>query len=89
MSVLNYFRASQPQNSARVAKERLQIIVAHERGQRSSNIDSLLPKLQEELLDVVRKYLEINDDQIKMRVEKEGSYEVLEVNITLPEGVVN
>lgn len=83
MSFFDYFRATK-KKSAVVAKERLQIIVAHERGLRHSNFD-FLPKLQQELLAVVRKYVQIEDDQIKISVEKDGDCEVLELNIALPE----
>ncbi|MCV6636500.1 cell division topological specificity factor MinE [Candidatus Albibeggiatoa sp. nov. NOAA] len=82
MSFFDYFRSSQ-QNTAAIAKERLQIIVAHERG-REAHLD-YLPVLQRELLEVIRKYVAIDDEQIKINVDKDGDYEVLELNITLPE----
>lgn len=85
MSILNYFRTLRPQKSATVAKERLQIIVAHERRLRDSFTPDYLPLLQRELLEVVRKYVAIEDEHIKIHVEKEGGYEILELNITLPE----
>ncbi len=85
MSFFDYFRLSRQQSSAKVAKERLQIIVAHERGERRGGYPDYLPKLQRELLEVVRKYVAISDDQIKVQVEKDGDYEILELNITLPE----
>ncbi len=65
--------------SANIAKERLQIIVTHDRRKRR-----YLPLLQQELLDVVRKYASIDDDDIKIHLEKQGNYEVLEMNIALP-----
>jgi cell division topological specificity factor len=85
MSFLNYFRAQT--KTAALAKERLQIIVAHERSQRDGYNKPLdyLPLLQKELLEVVRKYVVVEDEHIKIHVEKEGDYERLEVNITLPE----
>ncbi len=82
MSFFDYFRSSR-QNTAAIAKERLQIIVAHERGH-SVHLD-YLPLLQQELLQVVRKYVAIDDEQIRINVDKDGDYEVLELNITLPE----
>ncbi len=86
MNVFDYFRASQPQKTAMVAKERLQIIVAHERRQRdASGIDYFLPLLERELIEVVRKYIMVGDDDIKVHLEKQGNYEILELNITLPE----
>ncbi len=87
MGFLNYFRTTYPQKTASVAKERLQIIVAHERKQRSGQGSTLdyLPFLQKELLEVVRKYVVIEDEHIKVNLEKEGDYEILELNITLPD----
>jgi cell division topological specificity factor len=85
MSFFDYFRALQPQKTAKVAKERLQIIVAHERRLRNSKSPDYLPLLQRELLEVVRKYVAIEDEQIKIHIEKEGDYEILELNITLPD----
>ncbi|MFZ1326094.1 MAG: cell division topological specificity factor MinE [Candidatus Contendobacter sp.] len=70
--------------SAALAKERLQIIVAHERGSRRSSPD-YLPALKKELLEVVRKYVTVDPNQIKVHLDREGAYEVLELNITLPE----
>jgi len=86
MHFLDYFRA--PSKTAALAKERLQIIVAHERSQRDGHNQPLdyLPMLQRELLDVIRKYVVVEDEHIKIHLEKEGDYERLEVNITLPEG---
>jgi len=83
MSIIDYFRSLQKRKSASVAKERLQIIVAHERNALNSRTLDFLPLLQKELLDVVRKYIEVSDNQIRVNVEKNGSYEVLEVNIAL------
>ena len=82
MNFLEYFRFSR-RNTAAIAKERLQIIVAHERKQARS--PDYLPMLQRELLEVVRKYVHVEDDHIKISMEKEGNYEVLELNITLPD----
>lgn len=85
MRFLDYFRAQT--KTAALAKERLQIIVAHERNQLDGNNQPLdyLPLLQKELLEVVKKYVVVEDEHIKIHVEKEGDYERLEVNITLPE----
>ena len=86
MGILSYFRALQPQKkTAQVAKERLQIIVAHERHLRDPATVDYLPLLQRELIEVIRKYIVINEENIKVNIEKEGDYEILEVNITLPE----
>lgn len=82
MSFFNYFR-SQKKGSASVAKERLQIIVAHERSTRGGR--DYLPMLQEELLEVIRKYVHVDRDAVRMQLDKDGGCEVLELNITLPD----
>ena len=82
MNLLGYFR-SQRNKSASVAKERLQILVARERATRDG--PDYLPALQEELLQVIRKYVEVDQDAVQMQVDREGDCEILELNITLPE----
>jgi cell division topological specificity factor len=82
MNIRNYFR-SQNKNSASVAKERLQIIVAHERSPRGG--PDYLPLLREELLLVVRKYVQVDPAAVKVRLDREGDCEVLELNVILPE----
>ena len=66
-----------------MAKERLQIIVARERATRGG--PDYLPQLQEELLMVVRKYVEVDQDAINIQVDRESGCEILELNITLPD----
>ncbi|HOB62560.1 MAG TPA: cell division topological specificity factor MinE [Candidatus Competibacteraceae bacterium] len=84
MGLFDYFRPPSSSKSAALAKERLQIIVAHERGDRRNSPD-YLPTLKKELLEVVRKYVPIDQSQIKVHLDREGGYEILELNITLPE----
>ncbi|MGL4604433.1 MAG: cell division topological specificity factor MinE, partial [Iodobacter sp.] len=70
--------------TASVARERLQIILAHERNGR--NTPDYLPQLQKELIDVISKYVAINPDDIKVQLDRKDDFEILEVNIVLPEG---
>lgn len=82
MSLLDYFRTSKP-SSASLAKERLQILVAHERASRSQ--PSYLPQMQQELLAVIRKYVNVSQDAITVNFEQDGNQETLELNIVLPD----
>jgi len=82
MSLLDYFRSSKT-NTASLAKERLQILVAHERASR--NQPSYLPELQKELLAVIQKYVNVGQDAITVNFEQDGNQETLELNIVLPE----
>ncbi len=82
MGLLDIFRSSN-KGSAGVAKERLQILVAHDRAER--NRPSYLPKLQREILEVIRKYVEVEQDAISVNYEQDDQREILELNIVLPE----
>jgi cell division topological specificity factor len=79
MSLLNFFRKRSP--SASIAKERLQIVLAHERAGRHA--PEFLPLLQKEVLAVVAKYLDVTDDMIKIHLERVGETSVLEINVEL------
>lgn len=84
MSLLDYFRTKKPEQTAQTAKERLQIIVAHERGQRKG--PDYLPAMQQDILDVIRKYIPIGSDSVHVNLENKGDdLSVLELNITLPD----
>jgi cell division topological specificity factor len=83
MGLLDYFRTASRPSSAALAKERLQILVAHERSAR--NAPDYLPKLQQELLEVIRKYVNVEQDAISVTMEQDENREVLEVNIVLPD----
>lgn len=84
MSIFNYLRRRTA--SASVAKERLQIIISHERSQR--NTPDYLPKLQEEILAVIAKYVHVTKDQVSVNLERLGDNSVLELNITMPDDVL-
>lgn len=82
MNLLNYIFRNRPKNTASLAKERLQIIVSHER--RTEADTDFLPKLQRELVEVIAKYVAIDQEQVKVELERAGNCSVLELNITLP-----
>ncbi len=69
--------------SAAAAKERLQILISHERQNRQG--PDFLPDLQRDILDVVKKYVAIRDDHVRVRLDRAGDASVLELNVTLPE----
>ncbi|MCF2133083.1 MULTISPECIES: cell division topological specificity factor MinE [Burkholderiaceae] len=83
MSILS-FLLGEKRKSASVAKERLQLIIAHERaaGRAPANY---LPALQRELVAVISKYVAISNDDIKVQLERQDDLEVLEVKIEIPQ----
>ena len=84
MKFLDFFRLSGGRRSADTAKERLQLLLAHERAHR--NGPDFLPMLQKELVAVICKYIEIDIDRVEVKLESNGNTSMLEVNIELPPG---
>jgi cell division topological specificity factor len=81
MSLFNYLKKRNA--TACVAKERLQIIISHERSQRST--PDYIPQLQEEILAVLAKYVPIEKNKVSVNVERIGNGSVLELNVTMPD----
>ena len=81
------FLLGEKKKTASVAKERLQIILAHERSSLGAKRPDYLPELQRELIAVISKYVSIKAEDIKVHLEKQDDLEVLEVKIELPEAV--
>ena len=84
MSILS-FLLGEKKKSANVAKERLQIILAHERSGRNAAEPDYLPELQRDLIAVLSKYVKINAEDIRVNLERQDKLEVLEVKIELPD----
>lgn len=82
MSLLS-FLFSPKQKTASTAKERLQVIIARERGGRSG--PDFLPALHKELIAVISKYTQVDAEGIKISLDRQGNLEVLEVNVVLPD----
>lgn len=81
MSIFKYLKKRN--TTASVAKERLQIIISHERTRR--NTPDYLPKLQEEILAVIARYIPITRDKVSVNLERTGDCAVLELNVTMPD----
>jgi cell division topological specificity factor len=81
MSIIDLIFAKRPRETAAVAKDRLQIVLAHERASR--NAPEFLPILQRELLDVVAKYVDLGDDALMVAVDRQGDSSILEINVEL------
>jgi len=82
MKLMDYFRVKM-KPTAGVAKERLQIIVAHERKDRSQ--PDYLADLQKDIVAVIRKYVSIHNDDVSVSLDQHGHCSILELNVTLPE----
>jgi len=81
MGLLDLFRRSPP--SAQLAKERLRIIVAQERSARGG--PDYLPLLRRELLEVIRRYVNVDPEAVQIHFDRAEGHEVLELSVALPE----
>ena len=85
MGIFDFLTAKKP--TANVAKDRLRIIVAHERATRGG--PDYLPMLQRELLEVIRKYIDVDADAVKVDLIGEGDNKVLDISVALPENTAH
>lgn len=82
MSLFDFFKRAKEPSVAATARDRLQIVLAHERADR--NAPDFLPQLQKELLEVIKKYVPIEDEKVAVKLERESGCSMLEVNVELP-----
>lgn len=82
--IFSFLGGKKPQTSASQAKERLQIILAHERIDGAKAPD-FLPKLKEELLAVLAKYVKVDANNFNVSLDRKGNLEILDVNVVIDE----
>ncbi|MBW1212534.1 cell division topological specificity factor MinE [Pantoea allii] len=83
MALLDFF-LSRKKNTANIAKERLQIIVAERR--RGDSEPHYLPQLKRDILEVICRYVKIDPDMVTVQLDQKGDdISILELNVTLPE----
>ncbi len=82
MSLFDFLMGKKPA-TANLAKERLRIIVAQERSTRGG--PDYLPLLRRELLEVIRKYVNVDVDAVKVDLVKDGEHDVLDISVSLPD----
>lgn len=82
MTLFGFFRRPTAPGSAQTAKDRLQILLAHERLDRSR--PDYLPLLQKEILEVIRKYVPVTSDHVHINLQRGDQISTLELEIELP-----
>lgn len=78
MSLLDFFRL----RSAPIARERLQILLAHERI--ACRHQDLLGILREEILAVIARHVSFEPDKVQIKMDRGKSVSTLAVDIELP-----
>lgn len=80
--MLSFFRKPRQANSADTAKERLQILLSHERTDLSG--PDYLPMLQRDIMEVIKRYMKVGGDSVDIKLERGQELSTLEINIELP-----
>ena len=75
-------------SSANTAKERLKVVVSHSGSRRRGGPD-YLPMLEKDILAVIAKYVEVDEDKVKVRFDRGDSQSTLEVNVDLPSEITS
>lgn len=84
MGFFKFFKSSKTEDqSARLAKDRLQVLIAHSRSDRTG--PDYLPMLRQDILDVIKRYVSVGDDALSVQIDQQEECDVLELNVTLPE----
>jgi cell division topological specificity factor len=79
VSIFQFFRKKP---TANVARERLQILLAHERSAFGSS--DLVARLQEEILAVIRRHMEVDPDKVQVKLDRGDQVSTLEIDIEVP-----
>ena len=83
---MSFFGLFQRRGSAPVARERLQILLAHERS--SHGQSDLLANLRDEILAVVAKHINVDHDQVRVKMERGDKVSTLDIDIEVPHAVL-
>ena len=79
---MNFLRLFSRSQSAPAARERLQVLLAHERA--STGGSDLVTKLRDEILQVISKHMQIDEDKVSVKIERGAQVSTLEVDIEIP-----
>ncbi|MET4697821.1 cell division topological specificity factor [Constrictibacter sp. MBR-5] len=84
MNLLSLFRRHQEKTPAAAAKDRLTILLSHERSDLTR--PDYLPMLQKDIIAAIRKYVDVDDNKVDVKLERAEGMAMLEVDIELPGG---
>jgi len=79
---MNFLRLFSRPQSAPAARERLQVLLAHERA--ATGDSDLVTKLRDEILRVISKHMQIDDEKVSVKMERGAQVSTLAVDIEIP-----
>ena len=78
---MSIFRIFRKQRSAPMARERLQVLLAHERSSTSSDLVAIL---REEILAVIAKHVQLDADKVQVKMDRDEHVSILEIDVEIP-----
>jgi cell division topological specificity factor len=84
---MNLFRLLMGRRSAPLARERLQILLTHERG--ATGHSGLIAVLREEILGVIARHVDVTPERVEVRLQHGAGVAILEIDVEVPEGVAH
>ncbi|SIQ90522.1 cell division topological specificity factor MinE [Rhizobium sp. RU35A] len=78
MSLFKLFRKPV---SAPLARERLQVLLAHERASAGSD---LVAVLREEILAVIARHVQVDSEKVRIKVDRDEHVSILEIDVEIP-----
>jgi cell division topological specificity factor len=78
---MNIFRLFNKQRSAPLARERLQVLLAHERAASSCDLVSIL---REEILAVIAKHVQVDAERVQVKMDRSEHMSILEIDVEIP-----
>ncbi|QDH14825.1 cell division topological specificity factor MinE [Oecophyllibacter saccharovorans] len=89
MSFFNNFFARRQTPSSTVARDRLQILLAHERGAGQEGDSELIRKLHKEILEVLSRHVTVDQDMVQIKLDRKQGCSTLEIDIEVPQEVAS
>lgn len=84
MSILDFFNRK-PRTTAPVARERLQVLLAHERAFGGAD---LAATLKQEILEVIARHIPIDRDRVMVKLDRGDQVSTLEIDVEMPDAVL-
>jgi cell division topological specificity factor len=78
---MNIFQFFVKQRTAPAARERLQVLLAHERSSAGSDLISVL---REEILAVIARHVQVDSDRVRVKMDRDEHMSILEIDVEIP-----
>jgi cell division topological specificity factor len=82
---MNLFRLLTGRRSAPLARERLQILLTHERGATGHSGPGLVGVLREDILNVIARHVDVAPEKVEVRIQHSEGVAILAIDVELPE----